>query len=135
MLSILKSWKDPTLPSSYPPISLLDTIVKLLEKIALSRIRCEVSVRVLRDEQFGFRPKHSTTLQLARIVERVSRNFDEKTDELSFPGCGQDLRYLMGRRPALETHGPYLSLVPCQNYILLPEVTDVRSVLPNSHIH
>jgi hypothetical protein len=33
---------------------------------------------LLRDEQFGFRPKHSTTLQLARLFERVTRNFGEK---------------------------------------------------------
>jgi hypothetical protein len=32
----------------------------------------------LRDEQFGFRPKHSTTLQLAGLVERVNRSFDER---------------------------------------------------------
>jgi hypothetical protein len=32
----------------------------------------------LRDEQFGFRPKHSTSLHLARFVERITRNFGEK---------------------------------------------------------
>jgi len=38
-----------------------------------------VSVRgLLRDGQFGFRPKQSTALQLARLVERVSRKFGEK---------------------------------------------------------
>jgi retron-type reverse transcriptase len=32
----------------------------------------------MRDDQFGFRPKHSTSLQLARLVERITRNFGEK---------------------------------------------------------
>jgi len=54
-------------------------IGKLFEKILLVRILQEVKVRgLLRDEQFGFRPKHSTSLQLTRPVERITRNFGEK---------------------------------------------------------
>jgi hypothetical protein len=78
LVPMLKPGKDPTLPSSYRPISLLDTVSKFFENILLSRVPQEVKERgLLRDEQFGFRPKHGTTLQLARLVERVNRNFDE----------------------------------------------------------
>jgi predicted transcriptional regulator len=79
VISILKRGKDPALPSSYRPISLLDTIGKVFEKILLSRILSEVNERgLLRNELFGLRPKHSTYLQLARHIERVFRNFGEK---------------------------------------------------------
>ena len=79
IVSILRPGKDQALPSSYRPISLLDTIVKLFEKMLHSRILSEVNGSgFLRDEQFGFRPKHSTSLQLARPVQRVTRNFGEK---------------------------------------------------------
>jgi hypothetical protein len=49
VVSILKPGKDPALPSSYRPISLLGTVGKLFEKNLL-----------------------------ARLVERVNRNFDER---------------------------------------------------------
>jgi len=78
-ISILKPGQAPALPSSYRPISLLYTIGKLFEKILLARIIHVVNERgLLRDEQFGFRPRHSTSLQLARLVERITRNFSEK---------------------------------------------------------
>jgi hypothetical protein len=79
VVSILKLGKNSTLPSSYRPIRLLDTVGKRLEKILLTRILREVNGRgLLRDQQLGFRPRFSTTLQLARLVERVNRNFDER---------------------------------------------------------
>ena len=79
MTSIFKPGKDPALPSSYRPISLLGSIGKFLEKILLATILHEASERgLMRAEQFGFRPRHSTSLQLARLVERITRNFCEK---------------------------------------------------------
>jgi hypothetical protein len=79
VISILKLGKVPALPSSYRPIGLLDTIGKLFEKILLARILHEVNERgMMRDEQFGCRPRHSTSLQLARLVERITRTFGEK---------------------------------------------------------
>jgi hypothetical protein len=57
----------------------MDVIGKLFEKILPARILREVSERgLMRDEQFGFRPGHSTSLQLARFVERITRKFGEK---------------------------------------------------------
>jgi len=79
VISVLKSGTYPAMRSTYRPISLLDTISKLFEKILFSRILHEVKVRgLLRNEQFGFRPRHGTSLQLARLVERITRNFGEK---------------------------------------------------------
>ena len=79
VISILKPGKDPAQPSSYRPISLLDTIGKLFEKILLARILHEGGERgLLRDEQFGFRPRLSTSLQLGHLVERITRNFGER---------------------------------------------------------
>jgi hypothetical protein len=79
MTSFLKPGKDPALPSYYRPISLLDTIFKIFENILLARILHEVSERgLLQGEQFGFRPRHRTSLQLARLVESMTRNFGEK---------------------------------------------------------
>jgi hypothetical protein len=61
VLLVLKPSKNPTLPSSYRPISLLDTVGKLIEKILLSRGLQKVNERgLLRDERFGFPPRHSS---------------------------------------------------------------------------
>ena len=79
VIYILKAGKDPALSSSYRPIRLMDTIGKLFVKILLARILLEVSVRgLMRDEQFGFRTGHSTSLHLDRLVNRITRNFGEK---------------------------------------------------------
>jgi hypothetical protein len=79
VISILKPGKDPALPTSYPPVIFLEVICKVFEKILVARILHDVSERgLMRDEQDGYKPRHSTSLQLARLVERVSRNFGEK---------------------------------------------------------
>jgi len=77
--SILKPAKDPALQSSYRPVSLMGATGKLFDKTLPARILHGVSERgLMRYEQFGFKPRHSTSLQLARLVERITRNFGEK---------------------------------------------------------
>lgn len=47
-----------------------DSAGKVYEKILLTRILCEVRKRgILRIEQFRFRPKHSTAVQLNHLLE------------------------------------------------------------------
>jgi len=79
VISILKPVKDPALPSSYLPISLLVTIGKLFEKnLPVTILHVINERRLLRDEQFAFRSTHSTSLQLARLVEKITKKFCEK---------------------------------------------------------
>jgi len=71
--------KDSVLSSSYRPSRLLDTNGKFFEKILLTRILYEANERgLMRDEKFGFLPRHSTSLQLVHLVERIISNFGEK---------------------------------------------------------
>jgi hypothetical protein len=78
IIPILKSGKVPSSPASYRPISLLPIAGKILEKAILSRMmEFEEENPILKDQQFGFRTRHSTTQQVMRIVETVSLRFNE----------------------------------------------------------
>jgi hypothetical protein len=69
--------KDLTSPLNYRPISLLNSLGKLFEKIILKRLNSQLRERiVLRDEQFGFKRGHSTTHALLRNVERITHGFN-----------------------------------------------------------
>jgi hypothetical protein len=138
--STLKPGKDSGL-MSFRNISLLDTIGKLFKKILLTMILREVSRRgFLRNEQFRFGPIHSTALQLARLVERVPGNLEEKKltgtffpdvakafDIVWFDGLLHKLTvlnflsylvktissYLHGRMFAVSSKHPHLIVVAC----------------------
>lgn len=73
IIPIKKSVVDPSIARNYRPVSLLLAISKLTEHIFLSRL-----VTFLPDipEQFGFRPKHSTSHQLLRVVECIMDAFN-----------------------------------------------------------
>ncbi|GBP24039.1 RNA-directed DNA polymerase from mobile element jockey [Eumeta japonica] len=69
VIAIPKAGKDPQLATSQRPIMLLSHIAKLLERIALRRLLRHLTPR---QEQFGFRSGHSTTLQLARVLHHMA---------------------------------------------------------------
>jgi hypothetical protein len=117
VISFLKPGKDPALPSPYRPISLLETIRKVFEKILLCRILSEVSERgLLSDEQFGFRPKHSISLQLAPLLKKypgaLSRSGSQALFSLMWP------RHLTpyGSTALSTSSWPQIPLLPGENH-------------------
>lgn len=78
IVPILKPGKDETKPVSYRPISLLPTLSKVTEKLILEKInKFEKTNNILINEQFGFREKHSTTQQLARITTSICETYNK----------------------------------------------------------
>ncbi|GBP94618.1 RNA-directed DNA polymerase from mobile element jockey [Eumeta japonica] len=69
VIAIPKAGKDPQLASSQRPITLLSHIAKLFERVLLRRLLRHLTPR---QEQFGFRSGHSTTLQLARVLHHMA---------------------------------------------------------------
>lgn len=78
IIAIAKPGKDPTVPASYRPISLLSNIGKMFEKIILKRLSAFESEKDLFiPQQFGFRTGHSTVQQVLRITEHATINFNK----------------------------------------------------------
>lgn len=72
---IPKPGKDKGCSENYRPISLLNTLGKLFEKLIHKRISVFVAENdILNAEQFGFRPQHSTSHQVLRVVNHVRNN-------------------------------------------------------------
>jgi hypothetical protein len=79
VIFIPKPGKDPKFPQNHRPISLLSSVGKVIEKLIHFRLAKVISANhTIPDEQFGFRPKHSTTDQLLRVTEYVSVGFERK---------------------------------------------------------
>ena len=73
-----KHGKDLHHPENYRPITLLNTMSKVAEKIINKRLRYNLKqLDIIRNEQFGFRPHHDTTAQLMRHVVHITRGFNE----------------------------------------------------------
>ncbi|PNF22596.1 hypothetical protein B7P43_G12673 [Cryptotermes secundus] len=79
IITLPKPGKDPKFPQNLRPISLLSTTGKLFEKVILKFLRKHIEERdLLNASQFGFRARHSTTLQCMRLADHVTLNFNNK---------------------------------------------------------
>jgi hypothetical protein len=69
-----KPGQDMKFPQNYRAIS-LSSIGEVLERVILTRlVRVTNENGVLPDEQFGFRPQHSTSDQLIHVTEFISKS-------------------------------------------------------------
>lgn len=79
IVPIPKPGKNATNRESYRPISLVNSVAKLVEKILLERINREVEkFSIIPPEQFGFRPNHNTTMLAAKIACEAYKNFNKE---------------------------------------------------------
>lgn len=76
IIAIPKPGKDSSCPESYRPISLLNTLSKILEKILKEKIVNFIDDNnILPSQQFGFRAQHNTIQPLVRIKNIIKSNF------------------------------------------------------------
>ena len=70
---------DPTLLKNYRPISLLSTIAKVMEKIIFTQLSSYFNEnKLIFDNPYGFRPKHSTEYAALELVDRIITQMDKK---------------------------------------------------------
>ena len=70
---------DPKLLNNYRPISLLPTISKVIEKIIFTQLSTYFNEnKLIFDNQYGFRPKHSTEYAALELVDRIITHMDNK---------------------------------------------------------
>ncbi|GFV35629.1 probable RNA-directed DNA polymerase from transposon X-element [Trichonephila clavipes] len=79
VIPILKPGKDPTLPDSFRPISLLPVLSKITEKLIQKRLCQHLNDNdILIPQQHGFRAGLSTSHQLLRVVEYIKTGFRDR---------------------------------------------------------
>ena len=79
IIPIPKVGKDPSLTTSYRPISLLPILSKVFERLFLSRIEPYlIQKNLIPSHQFGFRKGHSTIQQVHRVTNKIATDIDQK---------------------------------------------------------
>ena len=79
IIPILKPGKNGADPNSYRPISLLNTLSKVAERVILVRLKTiERKLKIKQDEQFGFREHLSTELPVAKLGQDVVTGYNKQ---------------------------------------------------------
>ena len=79
IIPILKPGKNSADPNSYRPISLLNTLSKVAERVILNRLKAEQNkLNIRQDEQFGFQETLSTELPVAKLGHDIITGFNKQ---------------------------------------------------------
>ena len=71
---------DSAMFSNYRPVSLLSCFSKILERLVFDRcVNFINNQEILNDKRYGFRPKHSTYMAIAQLVDKIT-NAVEKNE-------------------------------------------------------
>jgi hypothetical protein len=77
VIALPKPGKDTKFPQNLRPISLLSSTGKVFEKVILEIVNRHIGEKnLLNASQFGFRARHSTTLQCMRLADLVTFHFN-----------------------------------------------------------
>lgn len=78
IIPLPKPGEDQLFPQNYRSISLLNELVKILEKSILRKLCSHLAKdEIINNAQYGFRPGYCTTRQLARVVYTITSNLNK----------------------------------------------------------
>ena len=84
IIMLPKPNKDHSSPLNYRPISLLNSLAKLFEKVLLKRLHFILKkLNLIREDQYGFKKGHSTTHALLRLIERITHGFNNNKSTIA----------------------------------------------------
>jgi hypothetical protein len=77
IITLPKPGKDQKFPQNLRPISFLSSTGKLFEQVIKKIVKRHLDTNnLLNASQFGFRARHSTTLQRTRLTDHITLNFN-----------------------------------------------------------
>ena len=95
---LLKPDKLPSLTTSYRPISLMSSIMKLFERVIEQRLRCYLEdIGFINKYQSGFRQAMSTDNHLFRLSQSVMESFNRREHVVVIPHGPQNRRFYLQR--------------------------------------
>ena len=87
---LLKPDKLPSLTTSYRPISLINSIMKLFERVIEQRLRSHLEhVGFINKHQSGFRRAKSTDDHLFRLSQSITESFNREHVVAAFLDAGK----------------------------------------------